>query len=92
MQKAHSLKSLVIFPVFFIQLLIGFNLWADEEKIKRLDLDQDGMIAIKEAVADPELLASFGKIDSDGDGLITRLELERAKYVEKKVEELTKIN
>ena len=85
MNNTKSIKSLVISSLFFISLLFGLSARADVEKIKLLDLDQDGKIAIKEAVKDPELLASFGKIDTDGDGLITRLELERAKYVEQKL-------
>ena len=92
MLKLPCHKSFIIWPFFFIQLFIVGHTWADDEKIKQLDLDQDGKIAIKEAVADPELLASFGKIDTDCDGLITRLELERASYVEQKVKVLTKTN
>ncbi|WP_340679865.1 EF-hand domain-containing protein [Paraglaciecola sp.] len=91
MVKVYCHKSFIIFSLFFIPLFFVCSVWADEEKIKQLDLDQDGKIAIKEAVADPELLASFGKIDTDGDGLITRLELERAAYGQQ-VKVLTKTN
>ncbi|MCC2616118.1 EF-hand domain-containing protein [Aestuariibacter halophilus] len=36
-----------------------------------LDQDKDGFISIKEAVADPNLLAVFGKIDKNGDGKLS---------------------
>ncbi|KXI30621.1 EF-hand domain-containing protein [Paraglaciecola hydrolytica] len=84
MEKTYRVKSLVISSLFTFSLFVGASTRADEDQIKLLDLDQDGKIAIKEAVADPHLLASFGRIDTDGDGLITRLELEQAKYVEQK--------
>lgn len=65
------------------------GVWAaltEDETIKQLDLDKDGKIAIREAVADPKMLASFGRIDTDADGLISRLELEQAKYVERNLQ------
>lgn len=43
--------------------------------IAQMDLDEDGMISIREAVADPNILAIFGKIDTDGDGKIDYDEL-----------------
>jgi hypothetical protein len=90
MKKALLVKSFTIFPLFIMHQFIGFDVWTDNGKIKQVDLDHDGKIAIKEAVADPELLASFGKIDTDG--LITQLELEKANYAEQKVNRLTKTN
>ena len=48
--------------------------------IEKLDLDKDGKISIKEAVADPAVLAAFGKIDTDGNGKLTRLELRHVTY------------
>lgn len=52
----------------------------EDDRLQRLDTDKDGNITIKEAVADPELLAVFGRIDSNGDGKISRMELARAQY------------
>ncbi|WP_348615125.1 hypothetical protein [Paraglaciecola sp. 25GB23A] len=50
---------------------------ANEDLIKKLDQNQDGLISIKESVADPNLLAIFGSIDRNFDGFITKLELEQ---------------
>lgn len=52
---------------------------ADSELIEKLDLDKDGQITIKEAVAEPAILASFGKIDTDGNGKISSIELAKTK-------------
>jgi hypothetical protein len=69
-----------IFPYakFFsgLFLLVASSLVvAQEHTLEQLDTDEDGKISIKEAVADPVLLASFGKIDTDGDGKISKEEL-----------------
>jgi energy-converting hydrogenase Eha subunit H len=48
--------------------------------IEKLDLDKDGEISIKEAVASPAVLAAFGKIDTDGNGKLSRFELIHVKY------------
>ncbi|WP_416308290.1 hypothetical protein [Neptunicella sp. SCSIO 80796] len=50
--------------------------------IAKLDQDKDGKLTIKEAMSDPVLLASFGKIDTDGDGQISQSEMEAAKLTE----------
>ena len=52
---------------------------ADIGLIAKLDLDKDGQITIKEAVANPAVLASFGKIDTDGNGKINTIELAKTK-------------
>ncbi|MDU0354793.1 hypothetical protein RS130_13465 [Paraglaciecola aquimarina] len=52
----------------------------DEALIDKFDLDQDGQISIKEAVAEPQLLAAFGKIDTDGNGVITKQELSKSGF------------
>jgi hypothetical protein len=64
-----------------IQLVIPASALAetDIELIEKLDLDKDGQITIKEAVAEPAVLASFGKIDTDGNGRISSMELAKAK-------------
>ncbi|MBC3764418.1 hypothetical protein H8B19_00895 [Neptunicella marina] len=46
--------------------------------IARLDQDEDGKLTIKEAMADPVLLASFGKIDTNGDGQLSQAEMDKA--------------
>ncbi|MFT6284519.1 MAG: hypothetical protein ACJAXM_000991 [Arenicella sp.] len=68
-----------VFIVASIQLLISVPVRADNELIEKLDLDKDGQITIKEAVADPAVLASFGKIDTDGNGKISLIELAKIK-------------
>lgn len=64
-----------------IQLFISTSVLAetDIELIEKLDLDKDGQITIKEAVAEPAVLASFGKIDTDGNGRISSIELAKTK-------------
>lgn len=62
-----------------VQMFITVSALADGELIKKLDLDKDGQITIKEAVANPAVLASFGKIDKDGDGKISSVELANTK-------------
>ncbi len=49
--------------------------------ITKFDKDKDGKLTIKEAMSDPVLLASFGKLDVDGDGQLTEIELNAAAEV-----------
>ncbi|MEP1449148.1 MAG: hypothetical protein ABJK37_23795 [Paraglaciecola sp.] len=74
-------KNFISFVVLFttVQMFITVSAMADGELIKKLDLDKDGQITIKEAVANPAVLASFGKIDTDGDGKISSVELANTK-------------
>lgn len=71
-------------------LLVGFgilnsvlslNAAAQVDIIAEIDQDKDGQISIREAVADPKLLASFGKLDTNGDGKINAKELEASKHI-----------
>lgn len=62
-------------------LLATSSIVAQEQTLVQLDTDEDGKISIKEAVADPVLLASFGKIDTDGDGKISKEELASADLI-----------
>jgi hypothetical protein len=68
-----------VFLVASIQLLISVSARADTDLIEKLDLDKDGQITIKEAVANPAVLASFGKIDTDGNGKLSSIELAKIK-------------
>ncbi len=68
-----------VFVAASVQLFISASAMADVNLIEKLDLDKDGQITIKEAVADPAVLASFGKIDTDGNGKISSIELFKAK-------------
>lgn len=82
MRKSQYGLFLLIVMLFNVSLSWGFVAQTEEQTIKQLDLDLDGKIAIKEAVAKPQLLALFGRIDTDGDGLISRLELQQSNFVE----------
>lgn len=48
------------------------------DEFSSLDTDQDGFISIKEAVANPDLLASFGKLDLNGDGKLSQVEIAKS--------------
>lgn len=48
---------------------------AQDELVARLDVDQDGLISLKEAVSHTELLRNFGLIDQNEDGLLSMEEL-----------------
>jgi hypothetical protein len=78
MEKTNSI-ILFVFIAASMQLFISASVSADNELIKKLDLDKDGQITIKEAVANPAVLASFGKIDTDGNGKISSIELAKIK-------------
>ena len=78
MRKGNYFISFVVLFTT-VQMFITVSAVADGELIKKLDLDKDGQITIKEAVANPAVLASFGKIDTDGDGKISSLELANTK-------------
>jgi len=68
-----------VFIVASLQLFISASAMADSQLIEKLDLDKDGQITIKEAVADPAVLTSFGKIDTDGNGKISLADLAKIK-------------
>jgi hypothetical protein len=78
MQKMN--KTYLFPPLFFglVLLMAVTSVNAQDLTLEQLDTDQDGKISIKEAVADPVLLASFGRIDTDGDGKISKDELAAA--------------
>ncbi|TBX22637.1 hypothetical protein TK45_08630 [Bowmanella sp. JS7-9] len=46
--------------------------------LNELDHDKDGVLTIKEAMSNPSLLSSFGKLDLNGDGQLSSAELELA--------------
>lgn len=77
MKKLHYIAPLMC----VVTSAISASAIADIELIKKLDLDKDGQITIKEAVSDPAILASFGKIDTDGDGKISSIELANTKVI-----------
>lgn len=65
-----------VFAVASVQLLMSMSARANVDLIKKLDLDEDGQITIKESISEPSILASFGKIDTNGDGKISSIELQ----------------
>lgn len=54
---------------------------AQPDLISLLDSDKDGTISLKEAVRDTALLQQFGQIDVNGDGFLTREELEKVELI-----------
>ena len=76
--KKIAILSGCIFLMIPLQVLASQTANAHNKLIERLDLDKDGQITIKEAVAEPTILAVFGQIDSDGNGRISKVELSRA--------------
>ena len=74
--KKSIMLGIILILTGFIQTLFSLNAHAQTTTLDELDTDKDGYISIKEAVAIPSLLASFGKIDVDGNGLISKKELE----------------
>ncbi|MFT4938223.1 MAG: Ca2+-binding EF-hand superfamily protein [Paraglaciecola sp.] len=73
-----------IFVAAAVQLMFSVSTKAQEDIIQKLDQDLDGKITIKEAVADPTILASFGRIDVNGDGKISKQELENMELAKKR--------
>lgn len=78
MKNFSTINPLLLF-IFSIILIFPASANYYENFIKKLDSDGDGFISIKEAVADPALLALFGKIDTDGNGKLSLQELVNAK-------------
>lgn len=89
MKKLNKIASFCFFVVM-VQLVNPVSAKEDKELIEKLDLDKDGQITIKEAVANPAVLASFGKIDRDGDGKISPVELAKTKVTLKKAKSNSK--
>lgn len=79
-------RTYLLPPLFsgLMLLMTASSVNAQDHTLEQLDTDQDGKISIKEAVADPVVLASFGKIDTDGDGKISKDELEAADLMKDK--------
>lgn len=73
--------SLLYLCFGLLSFMVSLNASAQVDVIAEMDQDKDGQISIREAVADPKLLASFGKIDTNGDGKINAKELEASKRI-----------
>jgi len=54
---------------------------AEATMIAQLDVDQDGLISLKEAVSDTELLRRFGRLDDNKDGKLSEQELLNSEFV-----------
>jgi len=76
MKKSVAFACLILLAAA-LQFTLSSRAYAQEnvEFIMEIDLDEDGLISIREAVANLQLLASFGKIDVNGDGKISPEEL-----------------
>ena len=88
--KKNQYITQFVFVFISLQLFVSATASAALKIIEKLDLDKDGQITIKEAVADPAVLASFGKIDSDGNGKISSVELAKTKLTPTKEKITTK--
>jgi hypothetical protein len=78
MKKSDYIAQFV-FIIVSVQLFISTSVRADSQLIEKLDLDKYGQITIKEAVANLAVLTAFGRIDSNGHGKISSIELARTK-------------
>lgn len=79
--KKSLVVRLSIYALAIGQVALSAKVFAQSDIISEMDQDEDGMISIREAVANPLLLASFGKIDTDGDGKISLKELEETQLL-----------
>ncbi len=68
---------LILLTVAAIQAVSVASAHAEEhaDLMTQLDSDQDGLISLKEAVRNTELLRNFGLIDQNEDGLLSMDEL-----------------
>lgn len=73
----------VVYIVVLLGVLLSIKSYASQDTFKLLDRNDDGVISIREAVAEPSLLAVFGQIDLDGNGEISLREFNQLKLVEK---------
>ena len=89
MKKVNYITPFV-FVVASVQFFMSISVRAEVELIEQLDLDKDGQITIKEAVSNPSILAVFGKIDTDGNGKISSIELKETKVLPKKDKDSSK--
>ncbi|WP_293745765.1 hypothetical protein [uncultured Paraglaciecola sp.] len=89
MKKVNYITPFV-FVVASVQFFMSISVRAEVELIEQLDLDKDGQITIKEAVSNPAILAAFGKIDTDGNGKISSIELKETKVLPKKDKDSSK--
>ena len=48
----------------------------NNDKLAQLDADQDGLISVKEASIDADLVAMFAQLDANKDGYLSTSELE----------------
>ena len=89
MKKINNITPMG-FGVASVQCWMSMSVRAEVELIEQLDLDKDGQITIKEAVSNPAILAAFGKIDTDGNGKISSIELKETKVLPKKDKDSSK--
>lgn len=78
MRKANSVTR-IFFLAWCLILVFYKPALATNVLIEKLDLDKDGHITLRESVGEPEILATFGTIDCNNDGKISKTELKKAK-------------
>lgn len=66
---------LILLSVATLQAISVANANAQADLMIQLDADQDGLISLREAVSNTELLRNFGLIDQNEDGLLSVEEL-----------------
>ncbi len=76
--KAFSAFMAPITVATLAPLVVATVAYAQTDLLTRLDADKDNKVSLKEAVRDTELLKNFGLIDENGDGMLTRSELENS--------------
>ncbi|WP_414830332.1 calcium-binding protein [Alteromonas sp. H39] len=62
---------LILLSIAALQAISVANANAQTDLMMQLDADQDGLISLKEAVSNTELLRNFGLIDQNEDGLLS---------------------
>ncbi|MBF7073181.1 calcium-binding protein [Glaciecola sp. MH2013] len=75
-KKMMTLALSIMLVQGVLALLVANAANAQESLMTALDHDQDGLISLREAVSDKDLLENFNKIDTNDDGFLSLDELD----------------